>query len=82
MSELVGYIAAALTTIAFVPQATRTLRTRNTAGISLAMYVLFTSGTACWLAYGLAIGSWPVILSNAITCSLSLVILMLKLRHG
>ncbi|MDR7097793.1 MtN3 and saliva related transmembrane protein [Lysobacter niabensis] len=82
MSELVGYVAATLTTIAFVPQATRTLRTRNTAGISLAMYMLFTSGAACWLTYGIVIGSWPVILSNAITCLLSYVILMLKLRHG
>jgi MtN3 and saliva related transmembrane protein len=82
MSELVGYVAATLTTIAFVPQATRTLRTRNTAGISLAMYMLFTSGAACWLTYGIVIGSWPVILSNAITCLLSYLILMLKLRHG
>jgi MtN3 and saliva related transmembrane protein len=82
MSELVGYAAATLTTVSFVPQAIRTLRTRDTAGISLAMYVLFTIGTGCWLAYGIAIDSWPVILSNAITCSLSFVILTLKLRHG
>lgn len=82
MSELVGYVAAALTTISFVPQATRTARSRNTAGISLAMYLLFTSGAACWLAYGIVIGSWPVVLSNAITCLLSLAILVLKLRHG
>jgi MtN3 and saliva related transmembrane protein len=82
MPDLIGYIAATLTTVAFVPQAVRTLRTRDTAGISLAMYALFTTGAGCWLAYGLAIGSWPVILSNAVTCSLSFVILVLKMRHG
>jgi MtN3 and saliva related transmembrane protein len=82
MPDLIGYIAATLTTVAFVPQAARTLRTRDTAGISLAMYALFTAGAGCWLAYGIAIGSWPVILSNAVTCSLSLVILVLKMRHG
>lgn len=82
MSELVGYVAAILTTVSFVPQAIRTLRTRDTAGISLAMYVMFTTGAGCWLIYGIAIGSLPVILANAITCSLSLVILLLKLRHG
>lgn len=82
MTELVGFIAAILTTVSFVPQAVRTVRTRDTAGISLAMYVLFTAGTACWLAYGIAIGSWPVILSNAVTCSLASAILLLKLRYG
>ncbi len=82
MPDLIGYIAATLTTVAFVPQAVRTLRTRDTAGISLAMYALFTTGAGCWLVYGIAIGSWPVILSNAVTCSLSLVILLLKVRHG
>lgn len=82
MSELVGYIAAALTTISFLPQAIRTARSRNTTGISLAMYILLTSGTACWLVYGVVIDSPPVILSNAIMCLLSFVILTLKLRHG
>jgi MtN3 and saliva related transmembrane protein len=82
MSDLIGFVAAALTTIAFVPQAARTLRTRNTAGISLEMYMLFSSGAACWLAYGIVIVAWPVILSNAITCLLSTVILALKLRYG
>jgi MtN3 and saliva related transmembrane protein len=82
MSDLLGYLAATLTTIAFVPQATRSIRTRDTAGVSLAMYVLFTVGAACWLAYGIAIDSWPVILSNATVCALSFVILTSKLRHG
>ena len=80
--EWVGYAAATLTTVAFVPQAIRTLRTRDTRGISLVMYVVFTVGLCFWLAYGIVLGSWPMIFSNIITLVLALLILGLKLRHG
>lgn len=80
--EWLGYAAALLTTSSFVPQAVRTVRTRDTRGISLWMYVLFTVGVACWLGYGLVLGAWPVVVANAVTLALSLVILALKLRHG
>ena len=80
--EWVGYLAATLTTVAFVPQALKTLRTRDTAGISLGMYVVFTIGIACWFGYGLVLQSWPMIISNAITFVLSAIILGIKLRHG
>lgn len=80
--EWVGYIAATLTTVAFVPQALKTLRTRDTRAISLGMYVVFALGLCFWLAYGIVRGSWPIILSNIVTLALALVILALKLRHG
>ena len=80
--EWLGFLAATLTTVAFVPQAVKTLRTRDTSGISLGMYAVFTVGIACWFGYGLFLGSWPMILSNAITFVLAAVILGLKLRHG
>ncbi len=80
--EWLGYAAATLTTVAFVPQAIRTLRTRDTRGISLVMYVVFTVGLCFWLAYGIVLGSWPMIFSNIITLVLALLILGLKLRHG
>lgn len=80
--EWIGYLAAFLTTIAFVPQAFKTIRSRDTSGISLGMYVVFTIGIACWFGYGLYLGSWPMILSNALTFVLSATILGLKLRHG
>ena len=76
-----GYAAALLTTTSFVPQAVRTLRTHETRGISLWMYVLFTIGVGCWLGYGLLLGSWPMILANAVTFVLALSILVLKLRY-
>jgi MtN3 and saliva related transmembrane protein len=77
-----GYAAAALTTVSFVPQAVRTIRTRETQGISLWMYVLFTVGVACWLGYGLLLGSWPMIVANIVTVALAAIILLLKLRYG
>ena len=80
--EWVGYVAATLTTVAFVPQAIKTLRTRDTKDISLGMYVVFTVGLCFWLAYGIVLGSWPMLLSNVVTLALALVILALKLRHG
>ena len=80
--EWVGYVAATLTTVAFVPQAIKTLRTRDTKGISLGMYGVFTIGLCFWLAYGIVLGSWPMIFSNVVTLVLALLILGLKLRHG
>ena len=80
--EWTGYVAATLTTLAFVPQAVKTIRSRDTRSISLGMYVVFTIGIAFWLAYGIALGSWPMILSNIVTFALSATILGLKLRHG
>lgn len=81
VAEWLGYPAAVLTTLAFVPQAWKSWRTRDLSGISLPMYALFTLGVALWLAYGLAIGSLPVIVANGLTLVLALVVLALKLRH-
>lgn len=80
--EWLGYVAATLTTLAFVPQAVQTIRTRDTRGISLGMYVVFTVGIVFWFCYGLALQSWPIIVSNAVTFLLAVTILGLKLRHG
>jgi MtN3 and saliva related transmembrane protein len=81
-TEWFGYVAAILTTSSFVPQAIKTLRSRNTSGISLAMYVIFTVGVALWLVYGIFLVSWPMIFANSVTLLLSVSILLLKLRYG
>lgn len=80
--EMIGYAGAFLTTVSFIPQAVKTIRTRDTRGISLGMYVAFTVGVACWFGYGLVLGSWPMILSNIVTLALSGTILAMKLRYG
>jgi len=78
---LFGYPAAFLTTVAFVPQAWQSWRTRDLSGISLPMYTLFTLGVALWLAYGIAIGSAPVIAANTVTLLLASVVLWLKIAE-
>jgi len=80
-TELLGYLAACLTTTSFIPQAIMTIRTRNTRGISLGMYSIFTLGVALWLA-GLVISSWPMIAANTVTLALAALILACKLRYG
>jgi len=80
MPEFIGYLAAILTTCSFVPQAWHTFRTRDVSGISLGMYLAFASGVALWLAYGVLLSAWPIVLANAITLALALVILGMKLR--
>lgn len=78
-SDFFGYTAAFLTTVAFVPQAWQSWKTRDLSGISLPMYSLFTAGVACWLSYGIAINSLPVILANGVTLLLAALVLWLKL---
>ncbi len=77
--DWLGIAAAALTTGSFLPQAILTLRTRDTRGISLAMYGAFTAGVALWLLYGIALGAWPIVVANAITLVLAATILVTKL---
>ena len=81
LQELVGYGAALLTTLSFVPQAWLTFRTRDVRGISLGMYSVFTVGVALWLLYGLMMGAWPIVLANAVTLALASAILVMKLRY-
>ena len=78
-TDTLGYLAAALTTASFLPQAALTLRTRDVSGISLGMYSAFTLGVALWLVYGIRIGAWPVIVANALTLALAATILVTKI---
>ena len=79
--NIIGSIAAVLTTVAFLPQALHSWRTRDLSGISLPMYSLFSLGVAFWLAYGLMIVSWPVIIANGTTLVLACAVLLLKIQH-
>ncbi len=80
--EILGLSAAMLTTFCWVPQAVRTIRTRDTRAISLITQCGFAAGVFLWLLYGLAIGSTPIILANAVTLVLVSTILALKIRYG
>lgn len=78
--EVVGLVAAAFTTFAFLPQVVQTWRTRSTAGLSLPMLIVLAAGLALWLIYGVGIGELPVILANGATLLLVSILLVLKLR--
>ena len=79
---IIGSVAAALTTTAFIPQAWKVWKTRHTADISLGMYAMFTTGVALWLAYGILLSSWPIIIANGITLLLAGTVLAMKLKFG
>lgn len=81
LTDLIGYLAASLTTLSFVPQAWHTFTTRDVRGVSLGMYATFTAGVALWLAYGVLLQAWPIVMANAITLTLSAGILVMKLRY-
>ena len=78
-ADWLGYVAATLTTVSFLPQAWLTFRTRNASGISLGMYAIFTLGVGLWLVYGLMLKAWPLIAANFVTLVLALAILGMKL---
>lgn len=81
MTALIGLVAATLTTLSFVPQVVKTLRSKDTSGLSLAMYTVFSIGVALWVVYGLLIGSLPVIAANVVTLVLCLLIVKVILKR-
>jgi MtN3 and saliva related transmembrane protein len=80
--NVLGFVAGVLTTAAFIPQVLKIWRTRAARDISLGMYLVFTSGVALWLVYGIALGSLPIIVANVCTLALALAILLMKLHYG
>ena len=79
--EVLGFCAAFCTTISFLPQAVKVIKTRDTSALSLIMYLVFNLGVALWLAYGLIRSDMPIVVANAITLILALVILCTKIYN-
>jgi MtN3 and saliva related transmembrane protein len=73
--ELIGFAAAFLTTIAFIPQVVQVWKTKSVQGLSLTTYIIFVIGVFLWFLYGLRIGSLSMIIANSITVVLALVII-------
>ena len=82
METIVSSIAAVLTTAAFVPQAYKIIHTRETLGVSLWMHVTFAVGVAFWFALGIMLWNWPMMIANAVTFVLTVVIVLMKLHYG
>ena len=79
--DIIGYIAACLTTFSFLVQAIKSWRTKDLSGISVGMYTMFTAGVGLWLMYGIVIDSMPLIVTNALTFLFALSILLMKLKQ-
>ena len=77
-----GFLAAVLTTVAFVPQVYKIIKTNNTKDISLGMYVVFVLGITCWLVYAVMINNLPMLIANSLTLLLSGIVLILKIKNG
>ncbi len=80
-TEILGYCAAFLTTLSFLPQAFLTLKTRNTQSLSLIMYTMFTIGVFFWLIYGIQKQDYAIIFANSTTLLLSSIILGFKIYN-
>ena len=80
-TELIGTLAATLTTLSFLPQVAKTWQTRSAADFSWIWLVAFAAGLALWLVYGIALVSLPLIAANGITLSLVLLIAFVKWRE-
>ena len=80
--DSLGLAAGALTTVAFVPQIVRILKTRSAYDISWWLFGILAAGSVLWLWYGISLGSLPLIATNVVTLSLQLAIFWLKWRYG
>jgi MtN3 and saliva related transmembrane protein len=78
----IGLLAAICTTIAFLAQVIKTVRTKQTGDLSLLMYIILTAGLFLWLTYGLIIKNLPIISANSVSLVLSITVLILKIKHG
>ncbi|MGV3354104.1 SemiSWEET transporter [Streptococcus orisratti] len=78
---MIGFIAACLTTLGFVPQVIKVLKTKDTESISLGMYAMSVTGMLLWLAHGISIGDYALIIANTISASLASIILVSKIIY-
>ncbi|GGX18472.1 SemiSWEET family sugar transporter [Aquimarina muelleri] len=79
--EIIGFVAATLTTIAFLPQVYKTWKTKSTEGLSSSMLFALLFGMLGWLIYGLLIYSLPIIFANTITLVSMFVLVYFKYRY-
>lgn len=82
MIKAIGFAAAALSTLSFLPQVIKSLRTRRMEDINLLFLVMLIAGLLLWTVYGFMLGELPLILANIVTLALNFVLLGLKLKYN
>ena len=78
---ILGLVAGALTTVAFLPQMFQIWRRKSAKDVSYVMLIIFMTGLSLWLIYGIILGALPVIIANAVTLCFNLIILWLKIKY-
>ncbi len=81
LGEMVGYLSGACTTLAFLPQAIKSIRTKNVSGLSLSMYIIYCLGLALWILYGIYLNSFQIMLFNSITLVFNGIILYMIVKN-
>lgn len=79
--EILGILAAIITTAAFLPQVYKTWKTKDTKALSLTMYISFFIGVSLWIVYGFYLKSIPIIIANVITALSALILIRLKFKY-
>ena len=80
-AEIIGFAAGTLTTISFLPQVLKIVKTKHTKDISLGMFIMLNTGIFLWFVYGVLLSSLPVIIANAISFILALIIVIFKIKY-
>ncbi len=81
-NDVLGLVAAILTTLSFIPQVYRCYKTKSAGDISLFMYLLFSLGVLLWLIYGIRISNMPILVANIFTLTFTVIILYYKIRYS
>ena len=79
--EIIGLVAAVLTTASFLPQVFKTHKTKDTSGLSLSMYIVFFIGVVLWSIYGFYMKSLSIILANSITAVSAVYLIFMKVKY-
>lgn len=79
---ILGLLAGACTTVSFLPQVIKILKTRKAGDISLYMYIILTTGVFLWMVYGIFLREIPIILANGVTLILCVLVLAMKIKYG
>ena len=79
--DILGYVSATFTTIAFLPQIIKTIRTKSAKDVSMGMFVFFTTGVFLWIIYGALTNTMPLIIANSVIFCLSPIQIILKIKY-
>lgn len=80
--EILGYTAGAITSLTFLPQVIKTLREKSAKDVSMMMFIIAVVNQTMWVVYGALLSNWVIILTNAVILSMSLTMIILKLRYS